>query len=226
MTTASLFERLRAAAAVEWRAYTSHPFIQGIAAGTLPQACFTHYLTQDYLFLVQFARAYGLAAFKGETLADIRAAAATLTAIVETELPMHLAYCREWGLCEPDLEATREAKETLAYTRFVLDRGLAGDLLDLLVALAPCVVGYGEIGRALAADPATRRTGNPYGAWIATYAGDEYQRVAAAHAAQMNALAGQRETAGRWPSLLASFRTGTRLETDFWSMGLNPPPLA
>ncbi len=34
-------------------------------------------------------------------------------------------------------------------TRFVLDRGMAGDLLDLHVALAPCVLGYAEIGTAL-----------------------------------------------------------------------------
>ena len=223
----TLFARLRAACTTEWRAYTGHPFVRGLAAGTLPQACFTHYLTQDYLFLVQFARAYGLAAYKGETLAYIRAAAAALTAIVDAELPMHVAYCRAWGLSEADLETTAEAKEALAYTRFVLDRGLSGDLLDLLVALAPCVVGYGEIGRAIAADPATRRgAGNPYEAWIATYAGDDYQGVAARHVAHMEDLAARRGAPGRWPSLVFGFRTATRLETDFWSMGLNPPPLA
>ena len=31
------------------------------------------------------------------------------------------------------------------------ERGLAGALLDLHVALAPCVIGYGEIGVRLAA---------------------------------------------------------------------------
>ena len=56
-----------------------------------------------------------------------------------------------------------EALETMAYTRFVLQRGLAGDLLYLQVALAPCLVGYGESGERLLADPTTRRDGNPYG---------------------------------------------------------------
>ena len=37
------------------------------------------------------------------------------------------------------MAAEPEALETVAYTRFVLDRGLAGDRLDLEVALAPCV---------------------------------------------------------------------------------------
>jgi len=50
-----------------------------------------------------------------------------------------------------------EAMETMAYTRFVLERGLAGDLLDSQVALAPCLVGYGESGERLLVDPAPAR---------------------------------------------------------------------
>ena len=49
-----------------------------------------------------------------------------------------------------DIETAREHQATVAYTRFVLDCGAAGDLLDLHVALAPCVIGYAEIGRSLA----------------------------------------------------------------------------
>ena len=64
----------------------------------------------------------------------------------------------------------------MAYTRFVLERGLAGDLLDLQVALAPCLVGYGESGERLLADPATRRDGNPYDEWIAAYTSEELSR--------------------------------------------------
>jgi len=78
-------------------------------------------------------------------------------------MPLHVAYCAGWGLNEEQMAAAPEALETMAYTRFVLQRGLAGDLLDLQVALAPCLVGYGESGERLLADPTTRRDGNPYG---------------------------------------------------------------
>ena len=53
--------------------------------------------------------------------------------------------------------ATKEATANLAYTRYVLDRGMSGDRLDLRVAIAPCLIGYGEIGMRLANDPATKR---------------------------------------------------------------------
>ena len=44
------------------------------------------------------------------------------------------------------MEALPEARAPMPYTRYVLEKGLAGDILDLHTALAPCVVGYGEIG--------------------------------------------------------------------------------
>ena len=48
------FERLKTAASAEWRAYTEHPFTEGLANGSLPEAAFRHYLVQDYLFLLAF----------------------------------------------------------------------------------------------------------------------------------------------------------------------------
>lgn len=66
-------------------------------------------------------------------------------------------YCESWGISQQELDSTPEATATLAYTRFVLDRGLAGDILDLRVALAPCVCGYGEIGLRLSQDPHTKK---------------------------------------------------------------------
>src|SRR3546814_13459581 len=93
-------------------------------------------------------------------------------------MKLHVQYCSDWGMTEADMAAVPEDPACVAYTRYVLDRGHAGDLLDLHAALAPCVVGYGVIGARLAADPATRRgAGNPYDAWIATYSGEEYADV-------------------------------------------------
>ena len=127
----TLFARLRDACAADWTAYTAHAFVRRLADGTLPEVCFRHYLVQDYLFLIHFARAYGLAAFKSETLDDLRHAAGGLNAIVDTEIGLHVGYCARWGLTENDMARAPEAAATMAFTRYVLERGLAGDLLDL-----------------------------------------------------------------------------------------------
>ena len=49
----------------------------------------------------------------------------------------------------------------LAYTRYVLDAGMRGDLLALKVALAPCVIGYAEIATRLASRPDADAATNP-----------------------------------------------------------------
>ena len=80
-------------------------------------------------------------------LAEMRRAQSLVAATLDVEIGLHIEYCRGWGLSEAAMAAEPEALETIAYTRFVLDRGLAGDRLDLEVALAPCIIGYAEIAR-------------------------------------------------------------------------------
>lgn len=220
MTDTPLFDRLKAACVSEWTAYTEHDFVRGLADGSLPEAAFRRYLVQDYLFLVHFARAYALAAYKSETLADIRQATEGLKAIVDVEMGLHVKYCTGWGLTEAEMATAPEASACLAYTRYVLEKGLAGDLLDLHVALAPCIVGYGEIGRRLADDPATLRDGNPYADWIDMYASDDYQALAGTEATYLDDLMARRGGDGRTGGLIFTFRQATRLEAAFWEMGL------
>jgi thiaminase/transcriptional activator TenA len=218
---AGLFGRLRDACAGDWHAYVRHDFVRGLADGTLPERCFRHYLVQDYLFLIHFARAYALAAYKSDSLDDMRQAAGAMSALLDYEMRLHVEYCAGWGLDEAAMAATPEATATLAYTRFVLERGMSGDLLDLHVALAPCVVGYAEIAAELVADPRTRLDGNPYRVWIETYAADEYRRVAEAEIAQLDRLYAARGGEARFAGLVRTFAAASRLEAGFWQMGLD-----
>ncbi|HEX3860245.1 MAG TPA: TenA family protein [Stellaceae bacterium] len=215
-----LFARLVAAAGPAWPAYTRHDFVRQLASGDLPEAAFRRYLIQDYLFLLHFARAWGLAVYKSDTLAEMRRAQSLVAATLDVEIGLHIEFCRGWGLSQTDLTAEPEALETVAYTRFVLDRGLAGDRLDLEVALAPCIVGYAEIAAERMHDPATRLAGNPYREWLDMYAGDEYQALARDAASALDEQFARRGGEGRFPALAACFATASRLEADFWQRGL------
>lgn len=216
-----LFERLKAAAPDAWRSYVAHPFVAAMGDGSLPEAAFRRYLLQDYLFLIQFARANALAAYKSRNLADLRAAKDGLSAIVDVELDLHLRLCARWGLSAADIEAAPEHRATVAYTRFVLDCGMSGDLLDLHVALAPCVLGYAEIGRALAPAGVDALGTHPYREWIGEYAGAAYQGVAAAASRHLDDLGNRYLGANRFDELAAVFAKAALLEADFWQMGLD-----
>ena len=216
----SLLQRLIRETGEAWPAYVDHRFVRELAAGTLPAASFRHYLMQDYVFLLHFSRAWALAVYKAESLADMRAAAQVLYGLLDHEMGLHVQYCSEWGIDQQSLEATEEAAGNMAYTRYVLERGVAGDLLDLLVALAPCVCGYAEIGRTHITAADTVLEGNPYRPWLELYAGDEFQQLASSVEAQMDRLAAERATAQRFASLARTFGQATRLEIGFWDMGL------
>lgn len=216
-----LFDRLRAARPEAWRAYVDHPFVDGLGAGTLPEAAFRVYLVQDWLFLIQFARAYALAVFKGRDLAEMRAAQRGLSAILDVEMDLHVRLCERRGIPLSVLETTPEHRATTAYTRFVLDTGLRGDLLDLHVALAPCIVGYAEIATRLAARPGALDAANPYAEWIAEYAGAAYAEVAREARAHLDRLAERSLTPARFDDLAGIFAQASLLEADFCSMGLS-----
>ncbi|MBA4502875.1 thiaminase II [Marinobacterium marinum] len=216
----SLYDHLKTRCADDWNAYIQHDFVRHLGQGTLPRECFQHYLKQDYLFLIQFSRAWGLAVFKSEDLTSMRYAQSGLNAMLDTEIGLHVDYCRDWGISEAQLQALPEASATVAYTRYVLDAGFAGDLLDLHVALAPCIIGYAEIANWLAAQPDTVREDSPYAPWIDMYLSDEYQQAANTERELLDTL-GQNLPPARLEALSKRFRTATRMEASFWQMGLD-----
>lgn len=217
------FAQWREGAGADWAAYTQHKFVQGLGDGQLPRANFLHYLVQDYVFLVHFSRAWSLAVVKSDTLEEMKTCAATVNALVHHEMALHVEVCAKEGIDEQQLFDASEEVENLAYTRYVLDAGLQGDFLDLMAALAPCVMGYGEIGRALAKN--SKVAANPYQDWIDTYAGSEYQQVCATvgvmiDRAVVRRLGDASPDTPRWNGLQSRFNTATRLEVKFWEMGL------
>ncbi|MEI6004910.1 TenA family protein [Klebsiella quasipneumoniae] len=215
-----LYGRLRQLAAADWQHYVAHPFVRQLAEGTLAESAFRRYLTQDYLFLIHFARSYALLVSKLRTLPEMRAAAASMNAILN-EAPLHVGYCAQWGISEPEMAAQPEAPETINYTRYVLDIGHSGDALDLLVALMPCVAGYAEIGLGLLHHPTTRLDDNPYASWIRNYGDEGYLQGVSAALALLETVWQQRGSESRITELSDIFTTATRLEAQFWQMGLN-----
>ena len=215
------FAAWRGAAGQDWQRYTRHAFVEGLRGGTLSQASYLHYLRQDYVFLIHFARAWALAAAKAETIDEMAAASATVHALVHVEMPLHMQTCASHGIDRKALEATTEAPGNLAYTRYVLEAGYSGDFLDLMAALAPCVLGYGEIGLSL------RGNDGPYADWCAVYGGKEYQSLCRDVGALVDSAVARRlgpdwQTLPRATTLQSRFDTATRLEVGFWDMALSP----
>ncbi|MCW0469238.1 hypothetical protein OH492_09940 [Vibrio chagasii] len=137
--------------------------------------------------LKQYARAYALAIYKAKTLADMRRALPSVHALLDSEISHHVTYCGQWGLTESDLK-TNQKISAPSLTRYVLDAGMTGDLVDLYAALAPCSIGYAVIGKALLESSDTVLEGNPYASWLQLYGVKKFQSGVATGAEYFNQL--------------------------------------
>lgn len=201
-----------------WQGYIEHEFVQQLAQGTLPKRCFQHYLKQDYLYLFHYSRAFSLGIFKAKNFAEMDYPRKTLEALSH-EIQLHLAYCKQWGIGEEELFNTPESAACVAYTRYVLDCGITGCLAELYAALAPCAVGYAEVARYITTH-FPHLPDNPYQSWIDTYASEEFQQAAAETADILTALC-RDLSLSQITQLQQIFTTATRMEANFWQMGLD-----
>ena len=217
-----VFAQWRAGCREVWSAYTTHEFVAGLGDGTLPRDAFLRYLRQDYVFLVHFSRAWALAVVKAGNLEEMKMAASLVSALINEEMKLHIGVCAAAGIDPDELEQTVELPQNTAYTRYVLEAGFSGDFLDLMAALAPCVMGYGEIGVTLKAD----HTSPAYRDWIDAYANPEYQQLCVnlgslIDKAVKDRLSVDYQQTGKWTQLTRHFEIATSLERNFWDMGLH-----
>jgi len=97
------FAAWRKVTGTAWQDYVCHEFVTELGSGTLPNSAFLHYLVQDYLFLIHFSRAWALAVTKADDVAEMRACAATVNALVNDEISLHIRICAAAGIDEATL---------------------------------------------------------------------------------------------------------------------------
>jgi thiaminase (transcriptional activator TenA) len=206
-------DHLRSLADPIWTAQHAHPFVCGIGDGTLSADRFTHWIRQDYLFLLEYCRLFGLAAARAPDFDTVARFADLLQGTARGEMELHRAYARECGIGDAELEATPMGPTTRAYTDFLLRVAATGDFAELAAALLPCMWGFSEIGQRL---QARRIPSEPqYAKWIAMYAAAEFVELAAWCRGLVDRLAGEASPAQR-ERIAAAFLTSSRYEYLFW----------
>src|SRR5215210_7670020 len=109
-------EYLRRVAERIWAAQHAHPFVRGIGDGTLDLDRFAFWVRQDYLFLIEYARLFGLAAARAPDLTTMARFADLLQATVRTEMDLHRGYAARFGIGLEELEREPMAPTTRGYT--------------------------------------------------------------------------------------------------------------
>ena len=201
-----------------WNNYTQHNFVKQLAVGTLAPDSFRHYLIQDYLYLIHYTRVMALSVYKSDTLAQMRVGQAGINAMLDMEIGMYLDFCHHWGIALEEVENAPESAVTIAYSRYILDAAMSGSLAELYAAIAPCLMGYGEIGKSI------KKQGfiadNPYQLWIDVFSSDDFQAITAQNEAQINTLLADASPA-QADKFQRLFNTAARMEVNFWQQALD-----
>lgn len=190
-----------AAAALE------HPFVRGIAAGTLPADVFAGYVAQDAYFLECFARAYALAAARSPDRASLEEFADLLVGVRE-ELRLHATYAVRWGI---DMSSVEPAAATSAYTDFLLATAALQGVGLTCAAMTPCMRLYAFLGGSLAVGPVAA----PYEEWVRTYADRAFEALAA----RLESLLDRH--AADTPQTRATYRRAMQLEVGFFDAAIS-----
>ena len=172
----SFCDSVEAQTAAEREAMMSHPFVLGIGDGSLARDRFRHFMVQDYLFLIDYARALATGAAKARDTDTMAWFATATDYILNTEMGLHLGYCAGIGISTDELEQAQPTPTTHGYTGYLLRVATLSTVPELMAALVPCVWGYWQVGERLAA--AGKPQVQEYAEWIETYAGPENAEVA------------------------------------------------
>ena len=212
---AGLCERLRDDCAELWEKLHAHPFIQGLADGTLPPDSFRFYIEQNLQYLLEYARAMALAAGRAGDVETMRIFSADLTNIVEEEIPENrelLARVLELGA--RDLKGSEGmAPATVTYTGFLVKTAATSRPVEVMAAIVPCAWSYGEI--------ASRRRDQivehpVYAEWVRFFTSPDYAGVVERMQADFEWLVASDDVPFERLSFL--FTTAVRLERGFWDM--------
>lgn len=206
-------EDLRGEANRIWDAILDHPMVRRLGEGTLDEEPFRYWVRQDYVYLVEYSRVFALGAAKAPDLDRMGTFADLLESTVNVEMDLHRSYASSFGLSEADLEATTPSPTTRAYTDFLVRTAALGTFGDVVAALLPCMWGFNETGKRLAA--AGRPDHEAYADWIDMYAGEEFTELTGWCQDLLNDVAADatNDDRERYRSL---FVTSARYEYLFW----------
>jgi thiaminase/transcriptional activator TenA len=207
-------EQLRQAVDASWQASFEHPFVQGIAEGTLPLASFRHYLLNDAYYLSQFARVQALGAAKAHDLHDSNRMAAHVQGTYNAELSLHEQFAKQLGITDEERAEFEPSPTAYAYTSHMLCAAYTGHLGDIIAAILPCYWLYHEIGERLQ----SYKPEEPiYREWISAYGGDGFRELVEEQIERLDKIALQVTAADR-ERMKGHFIISSHYEYKFWEM--------
>lgn len=172
----TVMERFLAASDGIWQGYHDHPFVRGIADGSLDPEKFKFYMVQDYLYLIDYLKVFSLGAAKAADLETAVVFATYAKQISGGEMSIHRSYMERLGIDLEEAEKTPVSLDNLSYTSYMIREAYEGDAAAVMASVLACAVSYEVIAcEMLKQNP--RAGEHPfYGEWVRGYSDPEYHK--------------------------------------------------
>ncbi len=197
-----------------WEASFQHPFVTGIADGTLSLESFRYYVLQDAYYLSHFARIQALGAAKAEDLHTTNRLAIHAQGTYEAELSLHENFSKRLGITEEERQNFIAAPTAYAYTSHLYRAAYSGHLGDIIAALLPCYWLYYEIGERLQGSTPAEPI---YQEWIEAYGGDWFRELVEEQINRLDEIA-EKVTDEDRKRMKEHFMISSQYEYSFWEM--------
>ena len=171
-----LTDQMSAAVDGIWAEYNKHPFVKGIEDGTLDREKFRYYIIQDYLYLIEYTKVFGIGIAKAKSLETTKLFASYVHLLTDGEMDIHRGYMGKFGVTEKELADTSRALDNLSYTSYMLRVAYEEGEAEVLAAILSCAYSYEMIARNIVKNNPDSINHEFYGDWIKGYASDEYSK--------------------------------------------------
>ena len=157
-----------------WEKYNEHPFVKGLADGTLPIDKFQFFMIQDHLYLMQYAKVFAISVLKAKSEKDMRLFAGLITATLDTENAIHQSYLRRLGISREMIDEAKPSIVTDSYTNYMIAIAEKEGLGELMAAVLSCSWSYKLIGDFMEKIPGAKDH-EFYGDWVSQYMSEGYR---------------------------------------------------
>ncbi|MFA8451397.1 MAG: TenA family protein [Bacteroidales bacterium] len=185
-----------------------HPFVKHLYSGTIPEEVFSHYLSQDILYLKDDSKALEILSSRvnenthKEFFHQMAMDGIAIEQALQNDFLTHF-----------DIKKAKQKSPVIsAYTQFLLNHAEKSEIAIAASALLPCFWVYNEVGKHIYSKSAKE---NPFQKWIDTYEGEEFEEYVAQFkniVAKLSAGANQITK----QKVIDAFVKGTELELRFF----------
>eukprot|EP00026_Physarum_polycephalum_P012501 Phypoly_transcript_12819.p1 GENE.Phypoly_transcript_12819~~Phypoly_transcript_12819.p1 ORF type:complete len:229 (+),score=29.93 Phypoly_transcript_12819:162-848(+) len=204
-----------------WEKIIAHPFLTGIADGTLSDDVFQYYVTQDYHYIRDYGKGLSVIAAKAQTHEQSKTFLRHADICFKLEGDLHKEILSSSGAGPDEASAAIHAPRApncLLYSSYIMRVAYERPFYEALAAFLPCYWLYWEVGKELKArGPSPNEN---FQKWIDTYSGHEFAEMVKEVLEIMNFIA-QDLSENQRSTLLNHFTTTTKLEYMFWDMSFN-----